>query len=39
MMRFLFEAFTRIFTPRNDHYPATGVQPFSGDRPTKHNAA
>ncbi|MCI3280077.1 hypothetical protein L5470_03610 [Synechococcus sp. PCC 6717] len=35
MMEFLMEAFGRIFTPRNDHYPSTGVQPFSGTRPRK----
>ncbi|WP_298611457.1 hypothetical protein [uncultured Thermosynechococcus sp.] len=30
MMVFLMEAFGRIFTPRNDHYPSTGAQPFTG---------
>ncbi|MCH9054455.1 nicotinate phosphoribosyltransferase [Parathermosynechococcus lividus] len=35
MMEFLMEAFGRIFTPRNDHYPSTGAQPFSGTRPRK----
>lgn len=23
----------RIFSPRDDNYPATGVQPFEGDPP------
>ncbi len=35
MIEFLMEAFGRIFTPRDDHYPSTGAQPFSGTRPRK----
>lgn len=27
----LAEAALRIFSPHDDNYPATGVQPFSGD--------
>lgn len=26
-------AVSRIFSPRDDDYPATGVQPFEGDPP------
>jgi hypothetical protein len=28
---YLLEAFSRIFSPTDDAYPATGLQPFSGD--------
>ena len=28
---FLAEAVYRIFSPHDDLYPATGLQPFSGD--------
>ena len=29
--QYLSEAVTRIFGPRDDAYPAVGVQPFAGD--------
>jgi hypothetical protein len=29
--QYLLEAVTRIFGPRDDAYPAVGVQPFTGD--------
>lgn len=33
----LVEAILRLFTPDHDNYPATGVQPFSGDpNPSRH---
>lgn len=28
---YISEAVSRIFSPRDDDYPATGVQPFEGD--------
>ncbi|MEC4891735.1 MAG: hypothetical protein SAL07_00235 [Oscillatoria sp. PMC 1051.18] len=28
---YISEAVARIFGPNDDRYPATGVQPFSGD--------
>jgi hypothetical protein len=31
MVQFISEAFMRIFTPANDAYPVTGVQPFTGN--------
>lgn len=27
----------RIFSPRDDNYPATGAQPFAGDIPDAHH--
>ena len=27
----------RIFSPRDDDYPATGAQPFEGDIPDAHH--
>lgn len=33
----LAEAVLRIFSPSNDDYPATGVQPFSGEPNRKPN--
>lgn len=29
--QYLSEAVSRIFGPRDDAYPAVGVQPFAGD--------
>lgn len=29
--QYMSEAVARIFGPRDDAYPETGVQPFSGD--------
>jgi hypothetical protein len=31
VIQYVFSAAMRIFTPNNDNYPATGVQPFEGD--------
>lgn len=36
LINYISEAVTRIFSPRNDDYPATGVQPFEGDPADKH---
>ncbi len=27
---YLYEGFARIFSPRDDAYPATGINPFDG---------
>ncbi|MEM9266377.1 MAG: hypothetical protein AAGA46_12700 [Cyanobacteria bacterium P01_F01_bin.13] len=32
-MIWILEAAKRIFSPRDDDYPETGVQPFEGDIP------
>lgn len=32
----LVEAILELFSPNHDNYPATGVQPFSGDAPSRH---
>jgi hypothetical protein len=29
-VEFILDAFKRIFAPRDDDYPAIGVQPFEG---------
>lgn len=29
--QYFSEAVARIFSPRDDEFPATGVQPFEGD--------
>ena len=29
-MRYVSEAAIRLFSPSDDHYPNTGVQPFEG---------
>jgi len=34
-LQYVSEAVNRIFSPRDDDYPATGVQPFKGDRYNK----
>ncbi len=31
LIQFVFAAVNRIFSPTDDEYPATGVQPFEGD--------
>ena len=31
-VQYVSEAVSRIFSPRDDDYPATGTQPFEGDR-------
>lgn len=37
--RYISEAVTRIFGPSDDAYPATGVQPFTGEPfEAKHNS-
>lgn len=37
VIQYLSEAIARIFGPRDDAYPETGVQPFSGDIPLANN--
>lgn len=40
-MRYVSDAVapvTRIFSPTDDNYPATGVQPFEGDPADKKNS-
>jgi predicted ribosomally synthesized peptide with nif11-like leader len=32
----LVEAILELFGPTHDDYPTTGVQPFSGELPSKH---
>lgn len=32
VIQYVSEAVMRIFAPFDDHYPATGVVPFHGDR-------
>lgn len=31
VITYILSAVKRIFSPRDDNYPATGVQPFEGD--------
>lgn len=31
MIQFILEAVVRLFSPTDDAYPLTGVQPFSGE--------
>ncbi len=31
VFRYIYGGFVRIFTPRDDNYPETGVQPFEGE--------
>jgi hypothetical protein len=31
MLQYLWDGVKRIFTARDDNYPATGVQPFDGE--------
>lgn len=37
LIRFIGKAVTRIFGPNDDDYPATGVQPFSGESAKGHS--
>jgi hypothetical protein len=30
MIRFISEGITELFSPNHDHYPATGVVPYTG---------
>ena len=30
VVQYMAEGFLEIFGPNNDHYPAIGIQPFSG---------
>jgi hypothetical protein len=30
-LRYISEAVSRIFSPSDDHYPETGIQPFDGE--------
>lgn len=34
-LKFVSEGVTRIFSPTEDEYPKTGVQPFEGDPPSE----
>ncbi|MEB3336152.1 MAG: hypothetical protein VKJ46_01730 [Leptolyngbyaceae bacterium] len=34
-IRYVSGAVTRIFSPTDDQYPKTGVQPFEGDPPDR----
>ncbi len=31
IVRYIYGAAARIFSPRDDNYPETGVQPFEGE--------
>lgn len=35
VISYISGAVTRIFSPSDDNYPATGVQPYEGDRAEK----
>ena len=38
LIHFILGAVSRIFSPTDDHYPATGAQPFEGDiRSNRHH--
>ncbi|WP_236143128.1 MULTISPECIES: hypothetical protein [Nostocales] len=37
LINYLSGAVSRIFSVRDDNYPATGVQPFNGDIPKKQD--
>jgi hypothetical protein len=37
IIRYLAEATIRIFSPSDDQYPKTGVQPFEGDPAKKEH--
>ena len=37
LIRYMSEAVTRIFSPTDDQYPETGVQPFEGDLSAQNN--
>ena len=31
IIQYITEGFARIFSPTDDEYPATGIQPFEGE--------
>ncbi|MBD2163389.1 hypothetical protein H6G04_03115 [Calothrix membranacea FACHB-236] len=33
VIRYIYTGAARAFTPSNDNYPETGVQPYEGDPP------
>lgn len=35
VINFVYSAATRTFSPNDDDYPETGVQPYEGDPPAK----
>jgi len=35
VVQYVSEAIGRIFAPNEEHYPATGIQPFEGELPKK----
>ncbi|MBD2354426.1 hypothetical protein H6G41_07265 [Tolypothrix sp. FACHB-123] len=35
IIQFVYSAATRAFSPNDDDYPASGVQPYEGDPPAK----
>ncbi|MDJ0796629.1 MAG: hypothetical protein QNJ51_07285 [Calothrix sp. MO_167.B12] len=37
VFNFITTAFVRIFSPRDDDYPETGVQPFEGEPADKQD--
>ena len=37
LLGYMATPMSRIFGPRDDDYPATGVQPFEGDPADKHH--
>jgi hypothetical protein len=36
MVEYLSDAIAKIFTPNKDDFPATGPQPYNGDRESDH---
>ena len=36
LLGFMATPLSRIFSPSDDDYPATGIQPFEGDPADKH---
>ncbi|HLO88222.1 MAG TPA: hypothetical protein VK203_24900 [Nostocaceae cyanobacterium] len=38
VINFILGAVKRIFAPRDDNYPETGVQPFTGDTAKKKHS-
>lgn len=37
VIRYISSAAVRIFSPQDDNYPETGVQPFEGEPPQKRH--
>lgn len=37
LIRYVSAPVVRIFSPTDDQYPETGVQPFEGDLPEQNN--